>query len=68
MIHVIINRPVLTDEERAKRMEEVKRAAVQLVLATEKAKQRKLNNQKYIGGTNVSVCNTRGTVTNVSNS
>lgn len=52
MIHVIINRPVLTDEERAKRMEEVKRAAVQLVLATEKAKQRKLNNQKYIGGTN----------------
>lgn len=52
MIHVTINRPVLTDEERAKRMEEVKRAAVQLVLATEKAKQRKLNNQKYIGGTN----------------
>lgn len=52
MIHVIINRPVLTDEERAKRMEEVKRAAVQLVLATEKAKQRKLNNKKYIGGTN----------------
>ena len=36
---VTIKRPQLTPEERAKRMEEVKRAAYQFVLATEKLKQ-----------------------------
>ena len=35
---VTIKRPQLTPEERAKRMEEVKRAAYQFVLATEKMK------------------------------
>lgn len=33
-----INRPELTAEERAKRMEEIKQAAVRLVLAAEKRK------------------------------
>lgn len=36
---IIIHRPELTEEERAKRMEEIKRAAVQLVIATERCKQ-----------------------------
>lgn len=36
---IIIHRPELTEEERAKRMEEIKRAAVQLVIATERSKQ-----------------------------
>lgn len=39
MAIVTIQRPELTPEERAKRMEEIKRAAVRLVLETEKAKQ-----------------------------
>jgi hypothetical protein len=38
---VTIHRPVLTAEERAKRMEEIKRAATRLVTETEKAKKRK---------------------------
>lgn len=38
---VIVHRPVLTEEERAKRMEQIKRAAVALVIETEKAKARK---------------------------
>lgn len=38
---VTIHRPVLTAEERAKRMEEIKRAATRLVIETEKAKKRK---------------------------
>lgn len=38
MITTTIHRPVLTTEERARRMEEIKRAAVRLVLETEKAK------------------------------
>ena len=44
MIHTIIHRPELTNEERAKRMEEIKQAAVRLVLATQKTKQ--LNRRK----------------------
>jgi hypothetical protein len=35
---VTVNRPELTAAERAKRMEEIKQAAVRLVLETEKAK------------------------------
>lgn len=41
MAIVTVIRPELTPEERAKRMEAIKRAAVQLVIATEKAKKRK---------------------------
>ena len=35
---ITVLRPILTEEERAKRMEEIKRAAVKLVLSTERAK------------------------------
>lgn len=35
-IQTSINRPELTERERAKRMDEIKRAAVELVLANEK--------------------------------
>lgn len=42
---IIIHRPELTEEERAKRMEEIKRAAVQLVIATERRKQER--KQRY---------------------
>jgi hypothetical protein len=38
MIVTTIRRPELTDEERAKRMEEIKQAAARLVLETEKSK------------------------------
>lgn len=38
---VIIHRPELTAEERAKRMEEIKRATVQLVIATERNRKEK---------------------------
>ena len=38
MIVTHIQRPELTKEERAKRMEEIKQAAARLVLETEKAK------------------------------
>ena len=41
MATVTVIRPELTAEERAKRMEEIKRAAVRLVIETEKAKKRK---------------------------
>lgn len=41
MAIVIIHRPELTPEERAKRMEVIKQAATQLILETEKAKKRK---------------------------
>lgn len=41
MAIVTVKRPELTAEERAKRMEEIKQAAVRLVLATEKAKRQK---------------------------
>lgn len=40
---IIVNRPVLTAEERAKRMEEIKQATVRLVIETEKRKLKKLN-------------------------
>ena len=36
-----VHRPELTDAERAKRMGEIKQAAVRLVLATEKAKKQR---------------------------
>lgn len=36
---IIVHRPNLTEEERAKRMEEIKRAAVQLVIAAERLEQ-----------------------------
>ena len=36
---IIVHRPVLTEDERAKRMEEIKRAVVQLVIATERHRQ-----------------------------
>lgn len=41
MILVTVTRPELTPAERARRMEEIKKAAVRLVLETEKAKKRK---------------------------
>lgn len=33
-----VHRPELSTEERAKRMEQIKQAAIQLILATEKTK------------------------------
>lgn len=36
-IHVIINRPILTDEERARRMKIIEKAAARLLLSLEKA-------------------------------
>lgn len=42
---VTVSRPNLTPEERAKRMAEIKRAAIQLVIATEKAKKLHSNNK-----------------------
>lgn len=51
MAIVTVTRPELTPKERAKRMEEIKQAAVRLVLETEKAKQRNAQRIKYIGGT-----------------
>lgn len=44
MAIVTVTRPNLTAEERAKRMEEIKQAAIKLVLETEKAKRRKKTN------------------------
>lgn len=41
MAIVTVTRPELTPEERAKRMEAIKQAAVKLVLETEKQKKRK---------------------------
>lgn len=41
MAIIHISRPELTAEERAKRMEAIKKAAVDLVVATEKAKAKK---------------------------
>lgn len=40
---ITVNRPSLTEEERAKWMEEIKQATVQLVIAAEKRKLKKLN-------------------------
>ena len=45
MIVITVHRPELTAEERAKRMEEIKQAAVRLVLETEKAKRLKNRHQ-----------------------
>ena len=38
---ITIRHPELTAEERARRMEAIKQAAIRLILETEKAKQRK---------------------------
>ena len=38
---VRVYRPILTEEERARRMEAIKKAAVDLVIAAERAKQKK---------------------------
>ena len=38
---VRVYRPILTEEERARRMEAIKKAAVDLVIAAEKAKKNK---------------------------
>jgi len=46
MAIVTVTRPVLTDEERAKRMEQIKQAAARLVIETEKAKLRKAKGSK----------------------
>jgi len=40
-----INRPVLTEEERAKRMKAIEKAAVNLILANRRAEARKLRTQ-----------------------
>lgn len=37
-----VSRPQLTPEERARRMKEIKKAAVDLVIATEMAKRKKV--------------------------
>lgn len=42
---VTVRRPILTEEERARRMEEIKKAACDLVLATERAKAKKNSQQ-----------------------
>lgn len=36
-----VRRPILTDEERARRMEEIKKAAINLIIAEERAKAKK---------------------------
>lgn len=41
MAIITVSRPELTAEERAKRMEAIKKATVDLVVATEKAKAKK---------------------------
>ena len=46
MIVSTIHRPELTPEERARRMEEIKRTAVRLVLETEKAKILRMRGQQ----------------------
>lgn len=38
---VRVYRPILTEEERARRMEEIKKATVDLIIATEKSKAKK---------------------------
>ena len=38
---VRVYRPILTEDERARRMEAIKKAAVDLVIATERTKQKK---------------------------
>lgn len=38
---ITVVRPILTEEERAKRMEAIKQAAINLVIATERAKAKK---------------------------
>ena len=38
---VRVFRPILTEEERARRMEEIKKATVDLIIATEKSKAKK---------------------------
>ena len=38
---VKVYRPILTEEERARRMEAIKKTTVDLVIATERAKQKK---------------------------
>lgn len=38
---VRVYRPILTEEERARRMEEIKKAAVALIITTKKTKQNK---------------------------
>jgi hypothetical protein len=43
-ITTTIQRPVLSPEERSKRLEAIKRAAVELVLATERQKARQGKN------------------------
>ncbi len=51
MAIVKVTRPDLTAEERAKRMEEIKQAAVRLVLETEKNKRRNAQKIHKLGGT-----------------
>lgn len=43
---ITIHRPTLTDEERAKRMEEIKQAATRLLVETAKRKQLKQMQQQ----------------------
>ncbi|MBE6714937.1 MAG: hypothetical protein E7575_06645 [Ruminococcaceae bacterium] len=38
---VRVYRPILTEEERARRMEAIKKAAIDLIIATEKSKAKK---------------------------
>ena len=41
MAYITVIRPELTKEERAKRMEQIKKAAVDLIIAAEKAAKRR---------------------------
>ena len=44
---ITVTRPVLTEEERAKRMKAIEKAAVELVLDTERIKERRKRNEHY---------------------
>lgn len=46
--HITVRRPELTEEERAKRMEAIKQAAIRLVIATEKNKIHKQKERKEL--------------------
>ena len=50
---VKVYRPILTEEERSRRMEAIKKAMVDLVIATERAKQKKQNKRRQISS---SIC------------
>ena len=42
---IVVHRPVLTDEERARRMEQIRQAAVKLILAAERVRMEEKRNE-----------------------